>query len=212
MSSRRPRSQPRQAVGDYARAAYREAILDAAARLFSRAGYHDTKMSDLAGEAGVAVGTLYKHFASKEVVLASLAERTESDLLELMKGAAAAPDPLARLAGTVARVIEYVEARGTVFALFEERGGALEAPGSPLSEPARRASRARFFATLESIIGDAVSTGYLRDDVAVSTMAVMLFGAMHAAVEAWVRAEPRYSLTEQSQVLMNLFLEGATRQ
>jgi AcrR family transcriptional regulator len=47
----------------------REAILAAALRLIARSGLHDTPMSAVAREAGVAAGTLYLYFPSKEAMI-----------------------------------------------------------------------------------------------------------------------------------------------
>lgn len=44
----------------------RAAILDAATRLFTEVGYHETSMQDVARIADVGVGTLYGYFESKE--------------------------------------------------------------------------------------------------------------------------------------------------
>ena len=50
----------------------RRAILDAALRLIARTGLHNTPMSALAREAGVAAGTLYLYFPSKEAMINAL--------------------------------------------------------------------------------------------------------------------------------------------
>jgi AcrR family transcriptional regulator len=50
----------------------RQAILDATVRLVARSGLHDTPMSALAREAGVAAGTLYLYFPGKEAMLNAL--------------------------------------------------------------------------------------------------------------------------------------------
>ncbi|AZN38367.1 TetR/AcrR family transcriptional regulator [Paenibacillus albus] len=50
----------------------RDKILDAAARMFSRSGYHRSSMDEIALEAGVAKGTLYYHFPSKALMFRSL--------------------------------------------------------------------------------------------------------------------------------------------
>lgn len=47
----------------------REAILDAAAALFSRRGYHATSLRDIAAAAGMLPGSVYYHFASKDELL-----------------------------------------------------------------------------------------------------------------------------------------------
>src|SRR5262245_46891880 len=65
--ARAPRA--KEAAREEARGAYREAILAAAERVFSKSGFYATRMADIAKEAGVAVGTLYNYFDSREVIL-----------------------------------------------------------------------------------------------------------------------------------------------
>lgn len=53
----------------------RKDILDAALRLFAQRGFNETSVSDIAAEAGMATGTVYLYFPSKEDVLQGLHER-----------------------------------------------------------------------------------------------------------------------------------------
>jgi AcrR family transcriptional regulator len=53
----------------------RQIILDAAERLILSQGYNGTSMRQIAQEAGVALGGIYNHFASKEAIFAALLER-----------------------------------------------------------------------------------------------------------------------------------------
>ena len=46
--------------------ARRHQILDAAAKCFSRGGFSATSMPEIAAEAGLSVGALYRYFSSKE--------------------------------------------------------------------------------------------------------------------------------------------------
>lgn len=50
-------------------------ILDAAATLFAEKGYDNTSTSDLLEAVGIAKGTLYHHFKSKEAIMDALIER-----------------------------------------------------------------------------------------------------------------------------------------
>ncbi|HEY1348031.1 MAG TPA: TetR/AcrR family transcriptional regulator [Ktedonobacteraceae bacterium] len=55
-----------------------ELILETAASILGEKGYHETSMDEIAARVGVAKGTLYQHFASKEdLVLALFARELE---------------------------------------------------------------------------------------------------------------------------------------
>jgi TetR/AcrR family transcriptional regulator, repressor for uid operon len=55
-------------------------ILDAAERCFVRSGFHRTTMQDVAAEAGMSPGNLYRYFPSKDAIVAGLTERDRSQL------------------------------------------------------------------------------------------------------------------------------------
>ena len=59
----------------------RRQILDAAVRVFARQGFHSTRVSDIADEAGVAYGLVYHYFRSKDEVLNELFSERWSLLL-----------------------------------------------------------------------------------------------------------------------------------
>ena len=61
-------------VAPRARSDKRERILNAAVKVFARSGFHATRVSDVAKAAGVADGTIYLYFTSKEHLLVSLFE------------------------------------------------------------------------------------------------------------------------------------------
>ena len=72
--------------------ARREHILDAAELCFARSGFHRTTMQDICKEAAISPGALYVYFASKEDLIAGLAERDRSDFAERFAEVSAAPD------------------------------------------------------------------------------------------------------------------------
>ncbi len=55
------------------RAATRAVIVGAARRCFSRDGFHQTSMPDIAVEAGLSTGAAYRYFASKEELILEIA-------------------------------------------------------------------------------------------------------------------------------------------
>ena len=67
----------------------RQAILDTAARLFAERGYAQTPISLLAAEAGVAEGTIFRHFRSKDEIflelLRNLREKITEDVYQYLE-------------------------------------------------------------------------------------------------------------------------------
>lgn len=55
-------------------------ILDAGLRCFARAGFHRTTMQDVAAEAGMSPGNLYRYFPSKDALIAGIVERDRAEL------------------------------------------------------------------------------------------------------------------------------------
>ena len=63
-----------------------EAILDAVNQLLSEKGFDLMTMDDVAGAVGVAKGSLYKHFSSKEKLAAAVMTRLLSQTVEVLDG------------------------------------------------------------------------------------------------------------------------------
>jgi TetR/AcrR family fatty acid metabolism transcriptional regulator len=62
-------------------AARRNQILDAAAIVFARQGFHPTTIKDIAREAGIADGTIYNYFENKTALLFAILDRVRDAAL-----------------------------------------------------------------------------------------------------------------------------------
>src|SRR5579863_8790628 len=72
----------------------RQQLVRAASRLFAERGFRAVSMEDLAAEAGVSGPAVYRHFASKEALLADLLIDVSRQLLEEGTRRSANPSPL----------------------------------------------------------------------------------------------------------------------
>ncbi len=77
--------------------ARREHILDAAEVCFARTGFHRTTMQDICKEALISPGALYVYFASKEDLIAGIAERDRAEFAERFEQLSTAPDFMSAL-------------------------------------------------------------------------------------------------------------------
>jgi len=93
--SRRPTQMPK--LKPATQRARREHILDAAETCVARTGFHRTTMQDICKEAAISPGALYVYFASKEDLIAGIAERDRSEFAERFAEVSSAPDFLRAL-------------------------------------------------------------------------------------------------------------------
>ncbi|MCP3805045.1 TetR/AcrR family transcriptional regulator [Allokutzneria sp. A3M-2-11 16] len=84
---------PRTAAQNEAlRTASRETVFTHAVRIFARRGYAATSMRDVANEAGISVGLIYRHYATKEELFADVLGRAAAGLDDAAREIAAADD------------------------------------------------------------------------------------------------------------------------
>ncbi len=94
---------------EQARAARRDEILAAARRVFAARGFRGTTIADIAEEAGIALGTIYLYFASKEEVFAALNQQLHAMIVAALTQPSAATtieDTVHALVGNVFEVCE----------------------------------------------------------------------------------------------------------
>ena len=76
----------------------RDRILDTASRLFYRDGYHAVGIDTIVAGSGVAKMTLYRHFPSKDHLIAAYLERADAEFWDWLEGEiAAVQEPRAKL-------------------------------------------------------------------------------------------------------------------
>src|SRR2546425_849110 len=88
----------------------RQRILDAAARLFAARRFHEVRMDDVASEAGVGKGALYRYFRDKEDLYAALVTTATKQLLRVVEQQIARGSaPETKLKELVATLIDFFD-------------------------------------------------------------------------------------------------------
>ena len=179
-------------------AARQEAIVAAARALASESGMAAVQIVPVAERAGIAAGTVYRYFPSKDDLVAALVGAiSEQEIAAIGRAAAAAPGPLSALAAAVMAF--------AVRALRERRlAAAMLAGGDDADAAAERlAFRRRLAAEFASRIGAAITAGHLPDqDPGFAAAAVIgavmegLLGSLAATAEtAEAQREAAQALT-----------------
>jgi AcrR family transcriptional regulator len=101
-------------------AAVEEKVLDAAIALFGSQHFHEVRMEDVAAEAAVGKGTIYRYFSDKEELYQALLDRASRQYLErLLSSAAGADSARARLGRLVLAILQFFDEQPHLFDLIQ---------------------------------------------------------------------------------------------
>ncbi len=103
-------------------------ILEAAEKIFSEKGYHDTKVYQIAEAAGVSVGTIYRFYNSKEELYAGVIKIKLKELEKEVDKAIRNKNPREALEAYISTVIDFFENEKAFFELFMREVGSLVIP------------------------------------------------------------------------------------
>jgi len=161
----------------------RRLILDAAVRVFARQGFHSTRVSDIADEAGVAYGLVYHYFNSKDEVLNELfIERWSLLLVAIDEADRTGSGPREKL-GAVAGFIfdSYRHDPELMKVIIVEVTRAANSFGQTHLEEIRRA-----YEGIAKIVADGQASGILRGDVDPLFASMAFYGAVEQLLSGWI--------------------------
>src|SRR3984957_15731603 len=184
----------------------RERILDAAVRVFARKGFYLTRVSEVAKAAGVADGTIYLYFKSKDDLLVSLFEHRIERLLTYMD------TELPRVASATYKLQRVIELQ---LGLLEGERDLAEVVTVILRQSTKLMKEyaapkfTAYFDAIAKVIAEGQATGELRADVSPHLAARAIFGALDGITMTWALGKAdRGGLVRASGQLAELVLRG----
>jgi TetR/AcrR family transcriptional regulator, fatty acid metabolism regulator protein len=180
-------------------------IIDAAVRVFARKGYWNSRVSDIARAAGIAAGTIYLYFETKEDILITVFREKMAEFVSaLWRAIAEEPDAVAKLKRLVTMHFEILEREPELAEVVqvELRQGQKFFRGPATQEIAA------YFTLISSVLEEGVASGQFRRDLPVKVATKMLFGAMDQMATSWVLGKRGYRLAATAPTVADLFLQG----
>ena len=195
---RRQRSQP----SDHGLAS-RETILDGAFQAFTKGGYRDTAIDDIAAAAEISKGGIYFHFPTKEAIFRELMRTTADKLVGKVEAAVAVePDPIRKAEVALATVLEVFAGHRTMARLFFEAGA-----GGRGFQAETNALHDRFARLIQSYLDEAIALGTI-PPIDTRVTSVVWFGALDEVVARWLQAERPGRLEDAYPTLRALLLRS----
>ncbi len=192
----------------------RQLILDAAIAVFARTGYHRSRVSDIAREAGIAYGLVYHYFKNKEQILDTIFEEQWSSLLDALEaiaaGANSTEDKLLSIAALILNAYR-VRSDWVKVLVFEIQRS------SRFSDPDQIRAMGRLFQIVARILREGQQAGELRGDLDPDVACYVFIGGLDIVVttrvlnvikiEGGSQQEAQYYL-KVARTVVDLFLNG----
>lgn len=179
-----------------ARSEKRARILDAAIKVFARRGYHGSRVSDIAREAGIAYGLVYHYFRNKEEILSTIFEERWSGLIETVEAIEkSTPCTEERLVSVAALILNAFRLRPEwvkVLVLEIQRS-------SRFQEPGQIAAVGRLFDALERILRTGQERGELRAELDPAVGVAVFVGALDLVITSLVLGVTRIEGGERDE-------------
>jgi AcrR family transcriptional regulator len=184
--------------------ARREQILDAAFHTFSRRGYRDTAVDEIAAAAETSKGGVYFHFPTKEAIFRELVKTTADRLAAKVERAVAAEtDPIARADAALRTVlVTFAGHRTMARLLFVDAMGA-----GRVFNAETNALHDRFAGMIAGYLDDAVAEGAI-PPIDTALTGVAWFGALNEVVARWLLTDDPASLESTYPTLRALLLRS----
>ncbi|MED1821068.1 TetR family transcriptional regulator [Bacillus subtilis] len=180
-------------------------IIDAAVEVIAENGYHQSQVSKIAKQAGVADGTIYLYFKNKEDILISLFKEKMGQFIERMeediKEKATAKEKLALviskhfslLAGDHnLAIVTQLELRQSNLELRQKINEILKG----------------YLNILDGILTEGIQSGEIKEGLDVRLARQMIFGTIDETVTTWVMNDQKYDLAALSDSVLELLVSG----
>ena len=169
----------------------RDKLLDAAVRAFSSGGPEVT-LEAIARDAGVGIGTLYRHFPTREALVEAAYRNELARLCDVVPDLLAAEPPDQAMRIWMDRFVDYMS---TKHGMADALRAVIASGGNPFAE-----SRDRLLAAVTALLEAGVAAGTLRSDIAPADVLTSLSGVSMVTAN---QAQP-----DQARRILDLLIDG----
>ena len=185
-----------------------EAILRAAIKVFAGSGFFNSKVADVAREAGVADGTVYLYFKNKDDILVSIFNHYMDEALAAGKASLSEiDDPIEKLRRIVRAHLERLGRDRNLAVVFQ-----VELRSSTkFMEQFSATKVTEYLELIRAVIEDGQREGVFRAGINTKVAAKVLFGALDEMATNWVLSRKRHNLISTAEPVLDVILNGVQR-
>src|ERR1051325_8136002 len=182
-----------------------EAILRAAIKVFSRSGFFNAKVADVARAAGVADGTVYLYFKNKDDILVSIFNHVMDEALGAgRRRLDEVSDPREKLKRIVHAHLDRIGRDRDLAIVFQ-----VELRSSTkFMEQFSATKVTEYLDMIRGVLEEGKKQRVFRGGLNTTIAAKVLFGALDEMATNWVLSRKRYSLVSTADPVIDLLLNG----
>ncbi len=186
----------------------REAILRAAIKVFAGKGYFSSKVADIAAAAGIADGTVYLYFKSKEEILHSVFDRgMEEFISDGRQELSHIASPKKKLERIAEMHLERLSADRDMAIVYQ-----VELRGSiKFMQAFTAAGFSEYLDIIHQTIAEGQRQGEFREDINPLLFAKIFYGSLDEMVTNWILSKKDYPLVPMAAEVVKVLFEGVLK-
>ena len=182
-------------------------ILDVAAEVFSKKGFANTQVDEIANLAGLGKGTVYRYFKDKKNLFLSVADRGIETLKDLvLEAMAKEKEPLDKIKKAIETYLRFFEKRSTLIGILIHEQ----------SEFQKRIQK-RYFAhyyehinKMEEVFRQGIAKGQIKK-IDVRGAIGILTNMLNGLVYMWQIEGRKYPIIKKLPMLLNIYFTGIVK-
>ncbi|MBD3184666.1 TetR family transcriptional regulator [Candidatus Poribacteria bacterium] len=182
-----------------------KSIIDAAVKVFAREGFHNAKIQDIAKEAGIAHGTVYIYFDSKDALLISVFEEKLGELIDYVKSEIEKIEsPEEKIRRLISLQVEIMKENPNLTELmlveFPQTGRFLDCSAMDRV--------GEYIELITDILKQGVSKGIFDSDIDSDMLATIIYAGIYGLATRWILEKRDSPAKEMVDGIANMFLNG----
>jgi TetR/AcrR family fatty acid metabolism transcriptional regulator len=186
----------------------RDALIRAAIDTFAARGFFNAQVADVARAAGVAAGTVYLYFRSKDDLLISIFERTMKEAIaEGRRSVGALTDPVDQLREIARLHLDRLGRDRRLAIVFQVE----LRQSTKFMERFSSTQLREYLGIIRDVIADGQARLVFKSQVNPTLAAKLFFGALDEMATNWILSRRRYSLVAEADAIVEVFVGGLAK-
>jgi AcrR family transcriptional regulator len=187
---------------------HRRLVLEAAEEVFSRKGFHNATVQEIATLAEFSVGYLYTLFRHKTDLYVELIDMRVAEVIaDVEERMAAQEGPIAKLCAAIEAKVDFFRKHQRFFLIFPtlRAAGRAQAPPVLLEKTERRYFG--YLERLQAVFADGIRQGLIAD-VDPAVLVHSMEGVTNAAIAQWIHSGGKAGGMAEPEVLQTILFRG----